>query len=101
MSERLTKKIVETVNLPTTGALTLWDSDPKARGFGLRVYAGGAKSFFINYRIAGRERRHTIGSYPTWSVDAARERAKELRRKVDNGHDPAGEKRDRRTAPTM
>jgi integrase len=101
MSKRLTRKVMETVHLPATGALTLWDDDPKAKGFGVRVYAGGKRSFFLNYRIDGRERRHTIGAYPTWSAEAARERAKELRKQIDKGHDPAGEKRSRREAPTV
>ena len=57
------------VEPPETGAATYWDSDPKVAGFGVRVYAAGAKSFFLNYRIDGRERRYTIGAYPLWSVD--------------------------------
>jgi integrase len=97
MSERLTSKVVETVNSPAI----LWDDDLRVKGFGLRVHAGGAKSFFLNYRINGVERRITIGRYPTWSVTAAREEAKALRQRIDRGEDPANEKRERRTAPTM
>jgi hypothetical protein len=91
----LTKKSVEAL----TGPMTLWDC--KVTGFGVRGYASGAKSFFLNYRLDGRERRHTIGDYPPWSVEAARERAKELRKKIDKGEDPTGEKRERREAPTV
>ncbi len=78
-----------------------WDSDPKLVGFGLRVHAGGTKSFFLNYRIDGRERRITIGKFPTWSLTAARVRAGELRKLIDNGDDPAADKRERREAPTV
>jgi hypothetical protein len=78
-----------------------WDADPKATGFGVRSYPGGGKSFFIDYRIDGRQRRYTIGPFPRWSAEAARERAKELRKQIDRGHDPAGDKRARRTAPTI
>jgi integrase len=78
-----------------------WDDDPKAAGFGVRSYPGGGKSFFVDYRIDGRQRRITIGPFPRWSADAARERAKELRRLIDRGHDPAGNKRERREAPTI
>ena len=78
-----------------------WDNEPKAAGFGVRSYPGGSKSFFVDYRIDGRQRRITIGPFPRWSVDAARERAKELRRQVDRGLDPAGNKRERREAPTV
>ena len=78
-----------------------WDDDRKATGFGVRSYPGGGKSFFIDYRIDGRQRRITIGPFPRWSADAARERAKELREQIDRGHDPAGDKRERREAPTV
>ena len=78
----------------------LWWDD-KVSGLVLRAYAGGTKSFLFNYRVNGRERRVTIGSVPTWTKDAARERAKEFRRIVDEGRDPAGEKREAREAPTV
>jgi len=96
---KLSNDVVKNLAAPESGALTVWDAD--ITGFGVRVYAGGARSFFINYRADGRERRHTIGPFPRWSASAARERAKELRKLIDAGHDPAGEKRDRREAPTV
>jgi len=99
--QRLDADGVRKIEAPETGAVTYWDNDPNVRGFGLRVYASGAKSFFLNYRVDGRERRFTIGPFPRWSVSAARERAKELRREIDRGHDPAGQKRERRDAPTV
>jgi integrase len=101
MPIKLTNKVVEALEPPASGALTLWDVDPRAKGFGVRVHPGGARSFFLNYRKDGRERRFTIGAYPMWSVEAAREEAKELRKQVDRGNDPAGDKRERRDAPTI
>ena len=65
------------------------------------MHAGGKKNWFINYRLNGRQGRQTIGHYPLWSADAAREEARGLRKKVDRGFDPAGEKRQRREAPTI
>ena len=62
-----------------------WDDDPKATGFGVRSYLGGAKSFFIDYRLSGRQRRYTIGPFPRWSAEAAREEAKKLRKGIDRG----------------
>jgi integrase len=94
---RLTNKFVAGL----AGEVMWWDDDAKATGFGIRSYPGGTKSFFIDYRLAGRQRRYTIGPYPRWSAEAARERAKELRRRIDQGQDPAGDKRERRTAPTV
>src|SRR5580693_3010705 len=104
MPEKLDTKLVQSVAPPLKGDRTIWDGGhAKAiTGFGVRVNAGGKRSFFLNYRdSAGRERRYTIGTYPTWSVEAARERAKELRRLIDQGQDPAGDKRERREAPTV
>jgi integrase len=86
----------------------LWDSDTdpeKAKtcvsGFGLRVHPSGTKSFFLNYRLLGVQRRKTIGTHPTWTVAAAREEAKELRKRVDRDEDPAVEARERREAPEV
>ena len=90
---------------PVLGDETIWDSE--LTGFGVRLFAptkrhaSGARSFFINYRIDGRERRFTIGAYPDWSAQAARDEAKELRRRIDRGEDPAKERKDRREAPTV
>ena len=84
-----------------TGEEMWWDDDPKATGFGVRSYPGGGKSFFIDYRLNGRQRRYTIGPFPRWSPEAAREEAKKLRKEIDRGVDLAGDKRERRTAPTV
>src|SRR5215471_7643503 len=101
MRRRLTNETVGEVAAPESGAITLWDDDPKARGFGIRVYASGARSFFLNYRVAGRERRYTIGTYPAWSASAARERARDLRKLIERGEDPTLNKREIREAPTI
>jgi integrase len=98
---RLDNDTVRKLAPPKAGAVTVWDDDAKLSGFGLRLYSSGARSFFLNYWFDGRERRYTIGPFPRWSVAAARERAMELRREIDRGHDPAGEKRERREAPTV
>lgn len=37
-------------------------------GFGVRITSGGTRAFILTYRIEGRERRLTIGSWPDWSV---------------------------------
>ena len=62
--DRLTHELVRDVEAPEAGAITYWDNDSKVPGFGVRIYAGGSKSFFLNYRFDGRERRYTIGPFP-------------------------------------
>ena len=67
------------------------------RGFGVRVTAGGAKSFIINYRIKRDEYRYTIGSYPDWSALQAVREARNLRQRIDRGENPL---EDRKRLPT-
>jgi len=101
----LTDDIVRRLDSPASGNKITYDGgDPKKNvtGFGVRVTASGARSFIFNYTtLAGRERRMTIGSYPEWSVKAARQKASALRREVDDGYDPLGERIAEREAPTV
>jgi integrase len=105
MPIKLDERTVKNATAPAKGATTIWDSAIK--GFGVRVFAptprhpGGARSFFLNYRVAGVERRLTLGDHPTWSALAARAEAKELRKRIDRGEDPARDRRERREAPTV
>ena len=106
MAVRLTDKLVRALEPPpaTNGRgnnrITYDDSVP---GFGARVTSAGAVSFVLNYRrkADGLERRFTIGTFPAWSVTAAREEAKRLKRDVDGGGDPVGKFKTEREAPTV
>lgn len=84
---------------PAVGSRITYDGEVK--GFGVRVTSAGAKAFILNYRVSGRERRITIGSYPDWTVQAARDEAKALKRRIDVGEDPMGDRHADRAAPTM
>ena len=99
MAQRLTDKLVKALDPPVSGNRITYDDEVK--GWGLRVTSQGAKAWVVNYRVSGRERRITIGSYPDWSVSAAKERAKEIKRAVDRGEDPMAERHRERAAPTM
>ena len=72
----------------------IWDDE--ARGLCVRVYPDGSNSFIFLYHFKGRQRFIRIGCSPGLSLKAARARARELRRIVDEGRDPAGDERDRR-----
>ena len=80
MAQRLTDKAVKALPAPARGNQISYDTEIK--GFGARVTAAGAIAFIINYRRKsdGLERRYTIESRPDWSVAAAREEAKRLKR---------------------
>ena len=97
----LTKRDIDTLAAPSSGSKITYDGRDGLAGFGVRITAAGAKSFVLNYRAAGTERRLTIGSTSTWTLAAARARAKELRREVDAGRDPLAEKITEREAPRV
>jgi integrase len=101
MTMRLTNKIVATLPVPATGNKITRDSE--VTGLGIRVTAGGNRTFVFNYirKADGRERRYTIGEFGPWEVGPAREEAKRLRRVVDAGGDPLGQLQETRSAPTV
>jgi integrase len=98
--QRLTDAIVRRLPTPKQGkAITL---DAEVVGFGARVTANGARSYIIRYTTrAGQERTYTIGDASVWRCTAARDKARELRRDVEDGGDPLGVIEDERAAPTM
>jgi integrase len=101
MPLKLTDQAVRKLPVPKHGNQITYDDAVK--GFGCRVTAADARAFILNYRRKsdGVERRYTIGAFPDWSVAAAREEAKRLKRDIDGGGDPVGEHRAEREAPTV
>jgi integrase len=99
MRQRLSDRIARELLAPAKGNRITYDAD--VPGFGLRVTAKGARSWVLNYTSKGRERRYTIGSFPSWKERQARARAEELRRIVDMGGDPMGDRHAERVSPTI
>lgn len=64
-----------------------------AGGLFLFIPPTGKKVWRLRYRIEGREKTLVIGSYPDISLNEARARQGEARRKIAAGIDPSGEKR--------
>lgn len=90
-SLRLTKKIVD-ASKATEGDHFLWDTEIK--GFGIRIWPSGRKTFIAKYRVgggrSGATRRFTLGTYGTLTVDEARAMARKILGSVAQGADPAG-----------
>jgi integrase len=97
---KLTEKNVGKLQAPAEGYALYWDTEVK--GFGVRVTAAESKSFIFQYRTrGGTPRRLTIGSPPTYSVEAARRVAKRHSLAVDQGGDPYADWKGERDAPTF
>lgn len=60
--------------------------DDQLKGFGVRVTAG-SKTFILDRKLNGKTIRQSIGRYPDWSVQQARDRARELIVELDKGID--------------
>lgn len=98
-TQQLTVRTVDAIKLDPTRQVDYWDSSlPR---FGLRVSPGGRKTWIVFYRLNGRPRRLTLGTYPSTKLVAARERASVALRDVDAGSDPATVKADERRADTF
>jgi integrase len=97
-TQKLTAKTIENVKPPVSGRLELWDStistDTSLSGsFGLRITANGAKSWVVMYRLDGRLKRETIGSYPAYSLLQAREQARVSLEMAGRGIDPVASRK--------
>jgi hypothetical protein len=98
MNQHLTDAMIRKLVPPSQGMSIVWDD--LCKGFGIRTTSSGARAFVLNYRVAGRQRQLTIGSHPDWSVSQARECARSLKRDIDTGRDPLGERQQALAAPT-
>lgn len=70
-------------------------------GFGLRIRAGDKaqhRTFIAQYKIGSKHRRINLGDVRKVTLENARQEAKRIFGKVANGHDPANEKAERRSA---
>jgi integrase len=82
-------------------ALTLPDGqsdktffDDTLPAFGVRLRQSGLKSYVLQYKVGGKNRRAVLGSTDTISLDRARSTAKTLLAKIRLGADPHGDKLD-------
>src|SRR6478609_9065330 len=99
--EKLSEETIKRLQVPPKGNSVTYfagatiQGAKAPRGFGVRVTAGGARAFILNYRLRGKEHRYTIGAWPDWSALKAVREARHLRRRVDRGENPL----DDRTVP--
>ncbi len=85
---------------PGPKACILWDA--RVKGLGLKIQPGGTKSYVLDYRVNGRQRRVSLGRVGEVSLKAARERAGRELTAIRNGEsDPLRRREDAAAAPTV
>ena len=79
----------------------IWDTD--TRGFSARRQRSSSVAYALFYRtLDGRQRWATIGKHGSpWTVEEARDKAKDMLTAVRAGGDPSGEKIAERMAATV
>ncbi|MCL6251122.1 integrase arm-type DNA-binding domain-containing protein [Altererythrobacter sp. KTW20L] len=63
--------------------------DPALSGLYIVVQPGGAKSWALRYRFAGKPAKLTLGRWPVMGVGDARAAATDALQAVEHGHNPA------------
>jgi integrase len=89
---KFTQRRIETLECPA-GRRDMMVFDDEQLGLGVRVTAGGGKSFLVQYRRAGEKRRVPLGSCSAISLAGAREAARAILGDVAKGKDPAAERK--------
>jgi len=88
---KLTETAVAAITLdPRQDEAITFDED--IPGFGLRLRAGGSRTFVFQYKIGGKHRRMTLGKHPALKTAEARKTAAKLYADVRLGNDPASAK---------
>ena len=94
MGDKLTKRKVDAATYRGSGRHVVWDAE--VPGFGLRVYPSNRKAFVLSYRLHGRKRLLTLGTYGVLTVQQGREAARKALGQVVGGDDPLERRKDAR-----
>ena len=88
---KLTKKYIETLIWNGKAQHIVWDDEVK--GFGVRLYPTGKKSFVLSYRDNNRKSIMVLGDAGLLKVDQARDKAKKFLVGLINGVNPLSQQR--------
>ena len=90
LKTKINKGAVDGAETPAIGQAFIWDTEVK--GFALRITSGGTKTFIVQKRIAGKDRRVTLGRYPEITAEQARKLALTHIGEIAKGNDPIAAK---------
>ncbi|WP_262273298.1 tyrosine-type recombinase/integrase [Microvirga yunnanensis] len=97
---RLTKPNVARLELPAGRAEAIFFDD-SLKGFGVRIRAGGKRTWIVQYRIGTKQRRITLGTVEALDPDRARQAAKDALARAQLGSDPQIEKAEARARASL
>src|SRR3990167_992135 len=98
--QKLTKRFVESISPHEKDELLVWDGELK--GFGVRIFPTGRRTYFVQYRNQfGGTRRKKIGVHGVITAEIARDEAKKLLGEVAKGEDPSKEHKKAKLKPTF
>jgi integrase len=86
LARTLTAAAVERIRAPSSGQIDHFDQGYP--GLALRVSYGGARTWVYFFRLHGKQKRMTLGRFPSMSLAAAREAWRDARTTVDKGESP-------------
>lgn len=93
---KLTKTAVAAIAAPSAGQSFTWDTELPC--FGVRTSSGGTKTFIVQKRVNGADRRVKLERVGSITVDDARKLARVHLGEIAKGNDPIREKIVRRDA---
>lgn len=73
----------------------------EGKGFGIRVFPSGEKTWFFAYKFHGRQRTMTLGGFPDLKLSEARELFRSARNLLAKGKDPLEERQQEANAGTV
>lgn len=93
--KKITKKYVESLKSQDGKEIFIWDTELK--GFGVRIWPSGKKTYLVQYRNEfNRTRRRKIGTHGSITTEQARDQAKIILGSIAKGEDPSAEHRNKR-----
>lgn len=91
LPKKINKRFVDSIK---PGDLDQYFWDKELRGFGIRIKPSGLKTYIIQYRNAqGQSKRLTLGTHGKLATEKARSLAKTQLGDVEQGSDPAEERK--------
>lgn len=95
---KLTKRTIDALPIKDSD-YAIWDSE--LRGFGIRVWPSGKKTYVLKCRVKGKQKKYSIGTHGVFTVDQARTNAIEYLSEAKRGIDKSAELKAHKNSPTM